>query len=41
MLKEGKEVRIIIAHENLILEYEFAMKKQRVLCCVMFQDRRS
>jgi hypothetical protein len=35
MLKEGKEVRRIIAHEELILEHEFAMKRQKVLCCVM------
>jgi hypothetical protein len=35
MLKEGKEVRRIITHEELILEYEFAMRRQRVLCYVM------
>jgi hypothetical protein len=36
MLKEGKEVGRIIAHEELILEHGFAMKRQKVLCCVMF-----
>jgi hypothetical protein len=40
MLKEGKEVRRIIAHEELILEHEFAMRRQRVLCYVMLQDKR-
>jgi len=37
MLKEGKEVGRILTH----LEHEYAMKRQRVLCCVMFQDKRS
>jgi hypothetical protein len=41
MLKEGKEVKIIIGHEEFILEHEFAMKRERVLCCVMLQDKRS